>query len=820
MTYSKLASALACGVCIVAMAAPAHAQTRTYNIPAGSLKSALDAYSRQSGRPTIYQADQIRGLRSRGVSGSMSADAALDAILSATPFRGQADSSGAVAIVRVGNAQSLAAPSSATVADDSGDLTLAPEIVVTATKRADRLVQTPIAVSVLQPQVLAQRGAVRLEDLAERAPGLSVTNGSVGGTATGVILRGLATTLNGNPTVAVYIDDSPFTPSTVAGGSSIPDIDPGDLDRIEVLRGPQGTLYGASSLGGLIRYITRAPDFDDTSGRAEGGFAGVNKGDVGFTMRGRINAPLSQNVAITASGVYRQDPGYIDDPAHYLKNFNETRTRGGRVALAVRPAENVTFTVSALHQIVTSDGSSTVDANPATGALLYPDLQVSRVPGTGASRSRLTFVDGTLKASLSGVELVSTTSYSDRNFRSTYDYTPLLGGVISGVFGVPDGGASLLTSGSIKKFTQEVRATSTTPGFFNWQAGVYYTHEKTSQAQQVIGVNTQTGATITGLPELGTGILPNKYEEIAGFGDVTLTFSPKFDITGGIRYSHNSQRSSSIVSGILFGGANTTLGRQSGNQTTFLVNPRFKLSETATLYGRVATGFRPGGPNTGVSGTQASYDSDTVTSYEAGFKGDFLGRALSVDLAAFWVDWKDIQIRAIDPVSGSNYYFNGGGARSKGVEAALVVRPTRGLSISGNAAYTDATIRKGTPSPSFSARGDALPYTPKWATYVAADYSFPIGAVWKGSFGGGYRHVGQRRGEFQPVANLSRFVLPAYDVFDLHAGVSEQSGFGIEVYVRNLTDKRAFTTDFNVGPVEQVAILTPRTIGVTLTKSF
>jgi iron complex outermembrane receptor protein len=661
---------------------------------------------------------------------------------------------------------------------------------------------------------------VRLEDYAASVPGVTISNNTGSGVQTQIIFRGISTGSGGNPVAAVYVDDAPITSATQLGaGGSFPDFDPADLERIEFLRGPQGTLYGAASLGGLLKFVTRKPDFDTVSGRAELAFTGADHGGLGGGARGRINAPLGENIALSASGFYRIDSGFIDNILTGKSNENETRTRGGRVALAVRPVENVTIIGSALYQAVNADSVTTIDTE-FTGRPLNGDLQVSRPRGAAALTQRFTLYDLSINAHLNGFDVISDTSYGIQKSGTYVDYTRLIGGLLDSISGQPSGtlGASIFQPFRTKKLTQEVRLQSTTQGFFGWQIGGFYTREKANTLALVNPLYQQTGGSAAGvgLPPLGNGDVDATYREIAGFGNVTLNFTSKLSLSGGLRYSDIRLKSSQTLSGILLGNS-TASGSASDHKLTFSVNPSYKVTPNILVYGRVASGYRPGGPNITTS-DPAVYKPDTVVSYEVGTKGTLLDRLVTFDLDAFLIDWDDIQVQQSKIGPGGtplSFVGNAGKARSKGIEAAFTVAPVSGLTFDANIAYTDATFRN-TVGPAVA--GDRLPSSAKWTGQIGGEYRFELADGWKPFFGASYRYVGKRLGEFAGVGG-TRFVLPHYETVDLRAGV-DKSGFQASLFVRNVADKRGYTGAFVFGPYATAGLLQPRTIGLVLSKSF
>jgi iron complex outermembrane receptor protein len=692
------------------------------------------------------------------------------------------------------------------------------DIIVTANKRSERLLDVPLAITALDASALTRRGDVRLDDLAARVPNLSVTNNSGGTLQSSLIIRGLSAGPGGNPTVAVYVDDAPFNSTTQAsGGTSTPDLDPGDLERIEVLRGPQGTLYGASSLGGLLKFVTKVPNIDRVEGRVEVGGTKVNEGGYGYSARGRINLPISSAAALSVSGFSREDPGFLDDPVHGDKNRNRSLYDGGRAALLLKPTDDITVNLSTIQQRIRVRGNTLIDVDPATGDPLLGKYEVSRIPGTDTSHYMLSVYDLAIKGDFDGFQVVSDTSYVRRRFRSNRDYSPILEPAL-GAFGLPGAGGDLFTKLGTDKFTQELRVSADLTPDINVLAGAFYTHEDNDQLQRVDPLIPATGDLIAGLPELLTAVVPSKYEEIAGFANVTVKFGPRFDVAAGIRVSHNKQTSSSEITGVV---APSPLTRAKSSETpiTFSVNPRFRVNSNVMVYARLATGFRPGGPNIGSAGGFATYDSDKVTSYEIGTKGTLFDNKLTIDLAGFYVDWRDIQVLGINPVTGINYYSNAGKARSKGVEAALVYRVSKGLSLNGNLAYTDATFRSPIAAPTFATPGDRLPNTPRFSAQAGADYTVPLSNRLDASFGASYRHVGFRYAEVAADATTPRFRLPAYDTLDLRAGLAID-GYTFDLFARNVTNKRAYLGGQSFATIEVVGVNRPREIGIVAAKAF
>ncbi len=260
-----------------------------------------------------------------------------------------------------------------------------------------------------------------------------------------------------------------------------------------------------------------------------------------------------------------------------------------------------------------------------------------------------------------------------------------------------------------------------------------------------------------------------------------------------MRYSSDEQHFSQPGSGLLVGAPVAAVSTSSEHATTFLVTPRYRFDSDNMLYARIASGYRPGGPNPLTAAEVAadvpsSFTPDTLIDYEVGYKSSLLDHRLTLDLSAFYIDWRNIQIQTV--FDGFDATGNGGTARSDGFEAAATFTPISGLSFSGNLSYTDAVLTSNAPGVN-GVSGDELPNVPRWAAYGSADYDFALAPAWTGFVGGGVRYLGDRVSGFVSgtPAGFSRPVMPAYTTVDLRGGVTHQ-GWALEVYVKNVGDVR------------------------------
>jgi iron complex outermembrane receptor protein len=737
-------------------------------------------------------------------------------------------------------APSRAAAADAAVNPDSA--ATGGDVVVTARKRAERLIDVPAPVSAISGQTLKQLSAVKFTDYLTSVPGVNFDSGREGSTL--LILRGIATGA-ANPTVATYIDEAPFGSSTIfASGSALtPDIDPGDIEQIELLRGPQGTLYGANAIGGILKFVTTPPDTARFGGRLEASAESISGGGVGGGLRGSLNIPVvSDTLAIRVSGYGRDDPGFIDDVLHNQQNINDTQVYGGRIDLLWKPTPDLKVRLSAMAHNLTSPNSNGMDVQQIRACPTcnhgvidgptYGDLEVKRyLPQPldihyGIYNATLTWTPGP-------VSLVSSTSYATERVDIVSDYTaqygPLLHGAIPSLF--PSNlGVTLSRNISQTKITQEVRLASAGDTKLDWQVGVFATQERSSSDDPIHLYTYPSGAPyvvpVAAYQNVFHATLYSQYTEVSVFGDVDYHFTPKLDLTLGGRYSYDAQTYSQPSSGILYGPAADPGGSGTESAFTFLVNPRYKLSADSVLYVRIASGYRPGGPNAvppAALNFPATFGPDFLTSYEAGWKAELFDHRVSVDASAFYLQWSKMQLPTV--IGGYSAEANGGAAHSAGFESQVTWTPIRGLTLEGDATYTDAVMDSSNPTAG-AFKGNHLPLVPLWNWGASADYGWTMANNWDGFVGISYRNIGKRPNVFLAnTATTGYYVpFPGYYTLDLRAGVTRDR-WTLEVFVRNVTDQRGVTaTNANTGVAEaadaSVAIIQPRTVGASLAVKF
>jgi len=644
------------------------------------------------------------------------------------------------------------------------------------------------------------------------------------------------------------------------------DFDTFDMARIEVLRGPQGTLYGASSLGGVIKYVANEPSTAGFEGRLQASTEDVAGGDMGYSATGVLNMPAGDMFAARLSAFYRHEGGFIDsignnpvpsfqnpdvnivDGSRVENDLNGFETTGGRLSALLKASENVSVNITAMFQDIDSDNSNIFEADPDTLKPLYGDLVVSRYhPETTDSKYRI--YSATIDWDAGPVTLQSVTSYSEfsETFQddvSTVPYPILvappdvvvvmpLTTALTFIFADPvtaQPGLSAIVNQvtATNKFTQEFRLVSPESDRFEWLLGAYYTNEHSAIDPQLITmVLAGTEDPVPGLPALADTKLTSQYKETALFGNATWHISERFDLSFGGRWSDNDQEASQFLSGLLVGEPVVfDEVKSSESPVTWSVSPRYEFTDHTSAYLRVATGFRPGGPNvlppTAPPGTPPTYDSDELTNYEIGLRTESAGGAFALDIAAFFLDWKDIQLFAVVNDVGIN--ANGGTAESKGVEMTATWRATEGLNLALTGAYTDAFLTEDTDAVIGGLDGDPLSFVPEYSFALSGDYEWDVFTDSTAYIGGQVAYTGERPADFSTRdANGRIREADAYTTVDLRTGLL-LGNWSVELYGKNVTDERGITDiqpegSFPNGAVG-LAVTRPRTIGLSIGARF
>ena len=681
-------------------------------------------------------------------------------------------------------AQAVNPPINAAPADDLGQ----DEIIVTATKRASRVQDVPFSINAQTQEAIQKANATTLEDISRNVAGLAVQNlgpgqsqVSIRGVSAGQIVRDQPGV---KEQVGVYLDESVASLSLFT-----PDFDLYDLNRVETLRGPQGTLFGSGSVGGTLRYITNQPKLGRTEGSVEANVNTVAEGDVGYHLKGAINLPLGDTAALRLVGYNTHYAGFIDaiGPAGG-KNVNDGYRRGGRVSLLWEPAPGIKLTPRFVYQDVKANGFNREEFyNLYHNRFIDPsqtfDKRQQYLKLREEFRDKVALGDLTASAALgSNVELTSVTSYIHRNILVSRDASALTGSVFvsfAGAAPAAAGGAALASNlrdtTKVKQFTQELRLASIGNGPFQWVFGAFYSHVNRKYEQRlptpgsdvfsqlfldVVAPGLPVSATYNGFPADSpyNADLPYIIKQKAVFGEASYDFG-QFKLTGGGRF-YDFKETRNFISGGVFANGDTRIGDKTKSHG---FSPRgivtWKPDRSLSVNAQVSKGFRLGGVNdplniplcsggaTGIDaatyGGHPNYQDETLWNYEVGVKKQV--RGVTFNAAAFYNQIKNLQVTADAGSCSSRVVFNVPKAHSQGVEAELAFRPARGfdLSFAGSlisSKFDSSVLTADDPlTPANESvviagirRGNRLPTVPKFQMAATASYTnrFSSSAQW------------------------------------------------------------------------------------------
>ena len=720
-------------------------------------------------------------------------------------------------------------PTSVPSSSSSGPSGGIERIVITANKREEDVQQVPSSVSAIDDTLLDSLHATQLTDFAPYVPGFTVNSLGTPGQAT-IALRGLAP-ISGGSTVATYINEVPTGSSSIFQRAIAfqPDLLPYDIRRVELLRGPQGTLYGANSVGGLLKYVTFDPSLTtpEFSSHVGGGVYGMGgAGQPGWDAHANVDLPLvKERLGLRASYAYNEIPGYVTNVVNGSHGINDATQQSALLALLWQPADRVSLRFSALGQRVQSGDNAIVYLDPRTRRPTYGDLN-NAVFVDEPFKKTIGLLSATLNVDFGWADFTSATGYSNTRTKQRTDATLpfgqaplLLGGTTTGISGFD-------LDLNLDKVSEEARFTSKPDGRFLWQVGFFYTFERASNNEFVFvrqRDNTPFTGPLAAVNPLADLSLPTTYTEYAGFANASYHFNDYLSLGAGLRFSRNEQDFSQNVNGGILQPLGKTPGNSSENVLDFMVTPQLQLTKDKQIYVRIASGYEPGGPNIALPGVPPQVGATTAISYEGGLKSEFFDRRLLLNIAGYHVDLSNIQVSSV--VNNIGVLVNGGNATSNGLEFTAEYQPITGLRLGVNGAYTHATLSDDAPSLGGRA-GDRLPYIPEFSGSLTVDYFHALPMLrgdWTGHLGLGFRYVG---GSFSEVRSSPRaYRQDSYGALDLNADLSNRN-WTIRLFAKNVSDERVYQTitpitdlSGNVDHLRGVP-LQPRTVGVEVDFRF
>jgi iron complex outermembrane recepter protein len=727
----------------------------------------------------------------------------------------------------------LSIPSAARAANTSGTISdQLQEIVVTASKRAERAQDVGESISVIGSAELEKLHVTSLQDLTAYAPGLIISSGGSPG-QTNIAIRGFPS-IDG-PQVATILDDSAVGSSTTFAGESGLQLDllPYDIERIEILRGPQGTLYGADSMSGVLKYVTKYPSLTSYEAQIGGELFGIKGGgSPGYGARASLGAPLIDGMLALRASVYdQQTPGYIKNPLRGINHENALTQRGERLALLWQPAEYLAVKLQGIHQRTESAGNAagvaeqlgtSTDPYYRVGNWVWGDL-TNRHPVPEPFVGDLRFWSVTLNWNVKFADLTSATSYSDKQGSTTQDYSAFLNSLQPS----PDPSVTPLFGRHrqqfrVKRFTQEFRLASPSTQRLEWLVGAYYSHESGAN-NEFIEVLDGRLAVIPNGPIVYLGDTPTTYSETALFGTVTYKINPVLDVTGGVRGLRDNQM---VERDVLAGYSSPSSHSQlsvADHASNFSFGLRYHLRSETMVYARIASGYEPGIPNAtnpGYPQIPAVTKPDSMVNYEVGIKADFLDRRATLDLAIYKMNWTNLQLATATPDGRISYTIDGGEFTTEGFELSVTHQPTSKVRLGFNAAYMDAYAVEAIPSEQISA--GARPGLPVWTAAAIIDYRLNGVAQWTPQLSGSWRYIDS---EYNTISSQTPVgLIPGYSWVDLNLRLSKGRA-DMSLYAKNLFDKRAFNgaiphPDFAGHNYFFGALIQPRLIGLSASVKF
>jgi iron complex outermembrane recepter protein len=741
-----------------------------------------------------------------------------------------------------------AAADASTPGEPTEDAAGISEVVVTANKlNAANVLDAPTSIQAISGDTLQQTGASGFMDIVNKIPGLAVEDQGPGDRR--YVIRGINST--GDSTAGIYYDEAVISGSNANDGGGLQaDIRLYDLDHIEVLRGPQGTLYGASSMSGTIKFVTKKPDLNQFGGYVTAEVSGTQHGGENHNINGAINLPIVDGMlALRAVGWRVDDSGYIDQlhvgTVGLVTGINSDTVTGGRISLRYQPFDALTLDLSYTGQTEDSGGSSryTPAGQTSTGT-----------PGVGFMGCDLCNVDTNLSPSHDQLQVYSftanykfqygtvtvTTNQFDRNYHLLFDTTVGLQ-----VFGIPFPTLSIEPQQRDLN-ASEIRYASNFDFPLNFVAGAFRQSETNDlQVQSVKGnglglpagpfsssnaddaLSNPNGNTVFGRDD------NRRTREYAGFGEATWKVTPKFSLVGGVRYFTESLNGVQIQThpfGGFTGGGNLAPvvdAEQNFSKSTFKFNASYDFNQAMLLYATASSGFRSGGLNTQSEPFEpipASFKPDSLWNYEAGSKGRLFGGLLDYQLDGYLIQWHDIQVGETTADGSFNYIGNAGDAIVKGVEWELDARPIPDFSVSLAGSYQNAYLSHGATAdqallnPTLGLTGESIPEVPRLQFSADFKYTHRLAANLVGVVDTDANFRGRTNAYF--VSNPLNVPLSPYTIFNFRTGVI-WGPWNVNFFVRNFTNKRAEITALTSqgNPLAFITVR-PRTVGINLTRDF
>ncbi|MFW7267916.1 TonB-dependent receptor [Gluconacetobacter sp. Hr-1-5] len=796
------------------------------------------------------------------VKGKASHAAATQPASASAPAAAPAAAKAGPSATAAGTAQGAAAASPLPAANE--------EVYVTATRRRTRLEDSPINISVVDQKLIQTQRITDIKQLSSFVPGLTVVDTGPG-SAGNIVLRGLASSgtgtsgSNSNNSVGVYLGEIPL----------YTDFKMIDIDRMEVLQGPQGTLYGLGTLAGAIRYMPHRPDLNKWSADLTGKTFGESESNSpGGEVTGTFNIPiLRDHIAFRTVVGYYNDPGFMDYN-YLLKNPGVSNPQPGLDSLGTPAQQRENFYKRAdlnYDHTFTTRNQLLLEVNPHIRGYLTYMHQDTRtggsqangvgVLGTGHYEAPWRYQEPVSRTSdlYSGefyfdignfAQLVNSTAYTNRTVDSTSDNTDLLIDLDYGYQAFPDFSSYAVVHSKYTQFNEELRLVSKHPGPVSWVIGGFYNDQKSDSARSEFVPGFPAWAGIDRPDELEyASKVHNKTQERALYGELTYHITPKLQITGGFRYFvYDAYVNGGTALPLFQAYPNVVLSDKTGstgaNGTTWKANISYRFNSNIMAYFTYSTGYRLGGanrvapcvlpmdPNTQHAcalPNEVAYKPDTTNNTELGIRGNFFHRRLMFTLAGYNIDWSSIQVPGQTVYGNVGITKNGSKAVSRGFDATASVRVTKNLTISANYSYDDAHLTASAPGlvtnvlGSYDGKpGDRLPGSMKNSGSIIANYTYPIDENRNVQFNWATNYTGSIYSRVGLIGYGTR--MPSYVTHRVSVTYNTRK-WSADLFVNNLTNQYAATAvsedsssirsrDNVVERYYSYSVLTPRTFGL------
>jgi outer membrane receptor protein involved in Fe transport len=782
----------------------------------------------------------------------------------------------------VGIAAALAAPLASLAQTVAANATGLEEIVVTANKlNAQKVLDIPVSIQAISGESLQNQSASGIMSIAGQVPGLSIQDLGPGDKK--YVIRGINST--GDATTGVYYGEAVISGSNADdGGGFESDIRLYDLNRVEVLRGPQGTLYGASSMSGTIRFVPNSPDLGTLGGYVTMEGSQTSHASGNYNINGEVNLPIVDGVlALRLVGWKLYDSGYINQTRvgagvtgitnigtstapnfqtvpvagiGFVKGVNDDDVGGGRAILRFHPNENLTIDANYTTQSETSGGSSRYTP---PGVAAFAGGPILPMQGCDLCNTDVTLSPWSDNTKVFGLTveyktgfgtITGTTNQYNRTTGFTFDSTPVL---VS--FGVPVP-AETLEPRTRRVNSSEVRFASDLNSQVNFVAGVFREHESQDLAVQVITTggnglvtgpfSTSTAQDALDFPGVGNTFFGRTDQrsdtQYAGFGEATWKITDAWTAVAGARYfteTLNGVQTQTHPFGGFPGAPNLVPvpdPEETFNKVTWKINTSYKFSEQVLAYGTISTGFRSGGLNAVSEPFEpipAAYSPDSLTNYELGAKGRLYGGLFDYQADVYFIKWNNIQVQETTADAAFVYQGNAGTADVKGFEFEFTAHPIDYLSATFAGSYQEAYLTRGATADQYALNktlgrtGDGIPNVPRFQANLGLNYARPIMNGWEGVVATDLTFRGHENSYFSsavlsvgPPIVYENIPLSSYTLVNFRLGVIN-GPWSVTAFARNLTDKRAQVSAINSSQ-DPDALLTvrPRTIGLTATRKF